>query len=139
MEWPQDTGPESAKLLCTRQLAGIAVLSRHGFSIKVVNTVLVPGCKEDHIRMLAEVMGQLGVDRMNIIGLLPVEGYAPWLHTPAWKALVARLRKAAGRFLPQMSHCARCRADAAGCWVAQTGLAQPRNGAKHPIRAPDVP
>jgi len=106
-------GREGAALLMERQLEAIAGFKGRGFAVKV-NTVLVPGVNDGHVAEVARVVAGQGADRMNLIGLIPVAGTALGsVPAPSGKTL-ARHRLAAAAHLPQMSHCARCRADDAG-------------------------
>jgi nitrogen fixation protein NifB len=106
-------GEAAARVLIERQEAVIQALKAAGVTVKI-NTIVVPGLNEDHVIEVADKMRSLGADIMNCISLYPVE------ETPfADKGEIAagemkRLRERLGAYLPQMSHCARCRADAAG-------------------------
>jgi nitrogen fixation protein NifB len=56
----------------------------------------------------------LGADIMNCIPVYPVEG-TPFASLPQLdRRELAGLRQRTAEFLPQMLHCTRCRADAAG-------------------------
>ena len=60
-----------------------------------------------------------------LVTVLPVPG-GPWIRVSGLcysTAFTANARKEAGRFLPQMRHCTRCRADAVGL------LGEPTNSA----------
>lgn len=106
-------GVEAAGLLLERQLSAISRMKALGMTVKV-NSIIIPGINETHIEAIAEKMGQLKVDRMNCMAFLPVAG-AEFENLPEPNAkLVAGLRFRAERHLPQMTHCARCRADAVG-------------------------
>jgi nitrogen fixation protein NifB len=106
-------GEAAAGLLAGRQMEAIARLKQQRITVKV-NTVVVPGLNDRHVAQVAEAVARLGADRMNLIGLIPVAG-TPLGRCPApAPALLDRLRAEAEAFLPQMRHCARCRADAAG-------------------------
>jgi len=104
---------EAAAALVERQLKGIQRLKEAGLVVKV-NTVVVPGVNEGQVPVIASVMKDLGVDLYNAMPLFPVAG-TPFAGLPEpGRARMRELRKAAGSYLPQMTHCARCRADAAG-------------------------
>lgn len=107
------TGREGAGLLWSRQREGIAALKRKGFTVKI-NMVLVPGRNEGQVNDVAQAVAGLGADVMNLIGLVPVPGTPLGGLKAPDDTLMESLRGQAGRFLPQMAHCARCRADAAG-------------------------
>jgi nitrogen fixation protein NifB len=79
-----------------------------------INAIIIPRVNDQHMSELANMLWELGADVMNCIPLTPVPG-TKFGDTPAPDAnLVARIRAEAGRHLPQMTHCGRCRADAAG-------------------------
>ncbi len=106
-------GVDAARLLLDRQLAAIARLKERGIVVKI-NTIIIPGINDSHIEAVAETMAALKVDLMNCMAFLPVAG-AEFESIPAPEgALVAGTRLRAGRHVPQMTHCARCRADAVG-------------------------
>jgi nitrogen fixation protein NifB len=106
-------GYEAARLLLDRQLTAISRLKARRVSVKV-NTVVIPGVNDRHVEAIAARLAPLGVDLMNLIPVIPIPG-TPMAGYPApTSADMARLRTAAGLFLPQMRHCVRCRADAAG-------------------------
>lgn len=106
-------GVEAAERLISRQLEAIRVLKEKGLVVKV-NTIIVPGVNDAHAIEVAKTAGLLGVDILNCLPLYPVEGSA-FEHLPEpRKSDMGRLRVAASEFVPQMLHCGRCRADAAG-------------------------
>jgi len=107
------SGIEGAQLLLENQLAAIAALKARGLTVKV-NCVVLPGINDAHIPVLAERMGTLKVDILNCIPYYPTEGAALEHLTPPTSKQMVLLRKQAGKYLPQMTHCARCRADAVG-------------------------
>lgn len=106
-------GLEAAKLLLERQLDAIVRLKAAGVVVKI-NSIIIPGINDQHIEAIATKMHELGVDIMNCMAFLPVAG-AEFEHiAPPDNLLVASTRLKAGRHVAQMSHCARCRADAVG-------------------------
>jgi nitrogen fixation protein NifB len=104
---------DGAALLVARQLEAIRLLRAAGVLVKV-NTVVVPGVNDGHVVEVARRLASLGVERMNAIGVIPVAGTTLETVRPPTRAELVRLRREAGRHVPQMLHCARCRADAAG-------------------------
>jgi nitrogen fixation protein NifB len=106
-------GEALGKLMVERQLAALQSLKNHGIVVKV-NSIILPGVNDTHIPEVARVVAEFGADIMNCVPLLPVAD-TPFhaLGQPDGKT-VARVRLLSERFLPQMTHCARCRADAAG-------------------------
>jgi nitrogen fixation protein NifB len=106
-------GAEGAALLLEQQTAGVKLLKSLGITVKI-NTVIIPGLNDAHAIKVAETMAGLGADIQNCIPLVRVEGTAfENLESPGPGAMTA-LRLEAGKHLMQMSHCGRCRADAAG-------------------------
>ncbi|MDK9706138.1 MAG: radical SAM protein [Desulforhopalus sp.] len=117
-------GTDAAALLLDRQLAAIARLKARQIAVKV-NTVVIPGINIDHIPHIARIMAGLKVDLHNLIALIPVpKTPLAWLKPPS-RELMASLRRTAGRYLPQMRHCMRCRADAVGLLSPSPPLPQP--------------
>ena len=76
--------------------------------------MVIPGVNDHHVVEVARRLAGLGVSRMNAIPLIPVTGTAFAGIAPPAKADLARIRRGAARYVPQMLHCARCRSDAAG-------------------------
>lgn len=106
-------GEALGAVMVERQLAALAALKAHGILVKV-NAILLPGVNDEHLPEVARVAAEFGADLMNCLPLLPVPG-TPFhaLGAPDTR-MTARARLRSERFLPQMTHCARCRADAAG-------------------------
>lgn len=106
-------GEEGAKLLLQRQLACIPLLKAKGITVKI-NSIIIPGVNEDHIEEVAKVCAGLGADVINCIPLIPTaETPFAEIEKPDTK-MIFRVRTLASEHLKLMSHCARCRADAAG-------------------------
>ncbi|MCX7773688.1 MAG: radical SAM protein, partial [Clostridia bacterium] len=63
-------GRDGAQILIQRQLEGIREASRLGAVVKV-NTVLIPGINDAHIKEIARVTVEAGASIMNIIPLIP--------------------------------------------------------------------
>ena len=101
------------KILLEKQLEAIQQLKERKITTKI-NTIIIPGINEDHIEAVAEKMSHMGVDILNCIPFYPNQGAAfAHLKEPS-KEVVTGIRKKAARYLPQMLHCKRCRADAVG-------------------------
>lgn len=117
------TGRAAAAALIERQLDAVTRLTRLGLTVKV-NTVIAPGLNHEHAPAVAAAVAERGAALMNCLGLIPVPG-TPLGRTPApTPALLNAVRDLAGRFLPQMRHCGRCRADAAGLIAEGAACAQ---------------
>jgi nitrogen fixation protein NifB len=106
-------GSQAAALLLERQRDAIRALKRHGITVKV-NTIVVAGTNEHGVPAVAAEMAALGVDFMNCMPLYPVPDTPFADRQPPGPAAMAALREGAGAHVPQMEHCTRCRADAAG-------------------------
>ncbi len=106
-------GLAGAELLLTRQLAAIEGLKARDIVVKV-NTIVVPGINDAHVPAIAEAMAAKGVDILNCMPLYP-NADTPFADIPEpAPARMVELQAEAGKFLPQMRHCTRCRADAVG-------------------------
>ena len=104
-------GVEGFKILSENQLKGIEMLSQLGVVIKV-NSVLIPGVNEDHIKEIARVVHSKGASIMNILPLIPLNKFKD-TRKPDCK-LLARVRDEAEEYLPIFRACTQCRADAFG-------------------------
>jgi nitrogen fixation protein NifB len=107
------TGIEAAEYLWEQQKLSLQGLVGRGITAKV-NTLYLPGINEDHVAQVAQTVARFGASFHNLIPLYPVAG-TPFgvLKEPEPEAM-RRARARCGLHLPQMAHCQRCRADAAG-------------------------
>jgi len=106
-------GVEGAEQLLEKQIETVKALKKHNITVKI-NTVIIPRVNEHHAPEIARRMAALGADVHNCIAMIPVEG-TPFANLQEPSHTVMReLRARTGEYLPQMSHCARCRADAVG-------------------------
>lgn len=116
--WVQDgnviyKGLQGAELLLSRQLAAIKKLKEHNITVKI-NCIVIPGVNDHHIEDIAKKMKELGADLLNAMALFPnVNTPFGHLEQPN-KEMMEDLRSTAEKYLPQMRHCTRCRADAVG-------------------------
>ena len=106
-------GAEAAQVILARQLEAIRRLKEKGIVVKV-NTVVIPGINDGQVGDLARHMAVLDADIMNCMPLYHVAGTALETITPPSAEMMTAIRATAATYLPQMSHCGRCRADAAG-------------------------
>jgi nitrogen fixation protein NifB len=114
-------GIEAAKILLSRQEEGIVGLKQRGLKVKI-NTVVLPGINTSHIPAIAERVAAWGADTMNCMPLIPVhDTLFENLATPS-EAEMAHIRKLISGHMPQIYHCRRCRADAAGLLSASDAL-----------------
>ncbi len=106
-------GLAGAELLLEKQLEAIDKLKAAGITVKA-NSIVIPGVNDHQLGDLAEGLSKMGVDLMNTIPLIPVEGTPFSDLTEPSSSHMKEIRKEIGAFLPPMTHCSRCRADAAG-------------------------
>lgn len=106
-------GTEASSLLLERQRAGIIKLKKHGIILKI-NTVVIPGVNDTQAADIAREMSLLGADIHNCIPLYSVRGTVFGDINPLTAREISAVRESASAYLRQMSHCKRCRADAAG-------------------------
>ncbi|MGN0144618.1 MAG: radical SAM protein [Clostridium sp.] len=104
-------GIEGAEKLINAQLRGIKKVSDLGVIVKI-NSVLVPGINDHHIKDVARVTSELGASILNIIPLIP-QNELEHLNPPTCEML-ERVRSEAGQYLDVFRHCKHCRADACG-------------------------
>jgi nitrogen fixation protein NifB len=106
-------GQQAAELLLERQIESIIGLKKRNVIVKV-NTIIIPWLNDQHAIEVAERMSNLGVDLLNCMPMYPNAGTA-FEHIPEpSKELLDMIRNEAENYIPQMRHCARCRADAVG-------------------------
>ncbi len=106
-------GIKGAELLLDRQLSAIEGLKKRGITVKV-NTIIVPSINDHHAEAVARKMAELGVDLLNCMPMFPNRD-TPFEDIPEpGKEQMAEIQKTAEKYLPQMRHCTRCRADAVG-------------------------
>jgi nitrogen fixation protein NifB len=106
-------GLEAAATLLERQRAAIVELKRLGVMVKI-NTIVMPGVNDGHAGAVAREVAALGANLMNCIPMYPVEGTLFASLGELEHGKLKALRKETAQSLPQMLHCTRCRADAAG-------------------------
>ncbi len=106
-------GLQAAELLLARQIDAIEKLKRFGITVKI-NTIVIPGINDHHILEVAKTMQKLGADLLNCMAMFPnADTVFEDVPEPS-RAEMAAVRNKAEKFLPQMRHCTRCRADAVG-------------------------
>ncbi|KOR33599.1 nitrogen fixation protein NifB [Achromatium sp. WMS3] len=106
-------GEQAAAILIERQLDAIRRLRAHDIIVKV-NSIIIPGINDQHIPEIAQTVANLDATIMNCMPMVPVQGAEFEAIPEPTGATTARLRAKCGELLPQMTHCARCRADAVG-------------------------
>ncbi|MBF0477106.1 MAG: radical SAM protein [Deltaproteobacteria bacterium] len=104
---------EGARLLLENQLKAIAGLKDRDITVKI-NSIIIPGINDQHIPEVAAKMAELKVDILNCVAYYPNQGAAFEDIPEPSKEMIQEVRGRAGKYLPQMHHCTRCRADAVG-------------------------
>ena len=106
-------GEEASRILLKNQIEGIRLLLDRNIKIKI-NSVLIPGINDSHLKELANEMKNQGVSLINIIPMINVKGSAfeghPVPSQEFYKDFVASLQNE----VPLMKHCRLCRADDIG-------------------------
>jgi nitrogen fixation protein NifB len=105
------TGREAAEILLSNQARGLRNAIDAGLVVKI-NSVFIPGVNNLEIPLIAWLAGQKGADIMNIIPLIPQAEFEN-LQRPS-PEMIKIIRDESGKFVPQMTHCRQCRADAFG-------------------------
>lgn len=106
-------GREGATVLLENQLAALSLLKQHGITVKI-NTIIIPGVNDRHIEDISKEVTKRGADIMNCIPMAPVSGTLFAEIPEPNHNTMSGIKAAASEYLPQMKHCQRCRADAAG-------------------------
>lgn len=105
-------GTKAGEMLIEKQRDAIIELKKHGITVKI-NTIIIPGVNDFHIPEVAAEIKKLGADIMNCIPVYPTkDSVFGEIDAPSEESVYKIRREIA--FMPQMTHCARCRADAAG-------------------------
>ncbi|TAN46109.1 MAG: radical SAM protein [Nitrospirae bacterium] len=105
------TGMSAAEQLLSNQWRGLTNAVDAGLAVKV-NTVLIPGVNDPDIPLIAKIAGSIGADIMNLLPLIPQAGFAH-LQRPTHEEITS-MRVICRNYVPQMTHCRQCRADACG-------------------------
>ncbi|WP_456388597.1 radical SAM protein [Desulfolithobacter sp.] len=106
-------GRQGAELLLARQMQAIKELKKHSITVKI-NTIAIPGINDHHIIKVARAMRDLGADLFNCMAMFPnVDTVFENIPEPS-RIYMTGIRNEAEKYLPQMRHCTRCRADAVG-------------------------
>ncbi len=106
-------GLEAGKIIVEQQMKGLAALVEHGITVKI-NSIIIPGVNEGELAEVAEKVASMGAHTMNCIPLIPTAETA-FEDTPKpTHTLIKEVNTAIAEYIKPMTHCARCRADAAG-------------------------
>lgn len=104
-------GVEGARILLENQLKGIEEAVKRHMIVKV-NTVYIPGVNDKQIPDIAKKAGEMGVYTFNLIPLIAQYKFAD--ITPPTPEMKRAMQDECSKYVKQMRHCQRCRADAIG-------------------------
>ncbi|MBI5204769.1 MAG: radical SAM protein [Nitrospirae bacterium] len=105
------SGREAAKYIVSNQWRGLRNAIDAGFVVKI-NTVFIPGVNNAEIPLIAWRAGEIGADIMNLMPLIPQAEFENF-DRPSKQAIDKKRDECSG-YIPQMTHCRQCRADACG-------------------------
>ncbi len=103
----------AAGVLIDNQLEALKTLKKHGITTKI-NSIIIPGINDRHVIDVAKMVSELGADIFNALPYYKTEETVFENIAEPHPELTAAIQKETARYLPQMKHCARCRADAVG-------------------------
>lgn len=104
---------DAAKLLIDKQIEALKRLKEAGVTAKV-NSIIIPGINDTHVIDVARKVAELGADILNCMPYYSTtETFFENIAEPS-PGMVKEIQNATRKYLPQMEHCARCRADAVG-------------------------
>jgi nitrogen fixation protein NifB len=106
-------GTAAGEFILERQLEAIPKLKDRGMTVKI-NCIVLPGINEHHISEVAKKAAELGADVMNCVPVVPTKDTEFESIEEPSKMQMFALRAKASEYIKMMTHCARCRADAAG-------------------------
>jgi nitrogen fixation protein NifB len=106
-------GLKGAEVLLEQQLRGIKLLKEAGITVKI-NSIILPEINDHVLKELAGYVADKGADIMNCIPVVRNSGSVFSDIEEPDRKMIARVRLQTGQYLKPMTHCARCRADAAG-------------------------
>ncbi len=106
-------GSEGARVLLENQLAGIKRLKECGIMVKI-NIIVIPGINDGHIIEVVKKVKECGADIVNCIPMFPNANTGFGAIPQPSEDMMQKIRAQVDSYMPQMHHCQRCRADAAG-------------------------
>ncbi len=106
-------GEVAAKVMLEQQTKSLVALVEKGVTVKI-NTIIIPGVNDTEMEEVAKRVAELGASTINCIPLIPAEGSDMEDYPKPTRELVKDITKTVSEYITPMTHCARCRADAAG-------------------------
>ncbi|MEY4591625.1 MAG: nitrogenase cofactor biosynthesis protein NifB [Pseudomonadota bacterium] len=110
-------GVEGAKILIEQQQKGLELLTAKGILVKV-NSVLIPGVNDQHLKEVSKVVKEKGAFLHNVMPLIAEVEHGTYYgimeHPSPTAAELQELQDACAGDMSMMRHCRQCRADAVG-------------------------
>lgn len=106
-------GEEAAQIVLEQQTKGLKALVEKGITVKI-NSIIIPGVNDNQLEEVAERVAAMGATTMNCIPLIPAEGSDMADFPKPTRTAVSNIVNKISKHIKPMTHCARCRADAAG-------------------------
>lgn len=106
-------GEEAAEIILEKQRSALIALVEAGIMVKI-NSIILPGINENELGEVARIVAELGASTMNCIPLIPAEGSDMEDFPKPSREAVKNIISEISEYIKPMTHCARCRADAAG-------------------------
>lgn len=106
-------GIQAGEVLLQKQLECIPLLKAKGITVKI-NAIILPGINDDQIGDLAKKVAAKGADLMNAIPVYPSKDTVFENMEKPSKKMILQVKSDVAKHIKPMTHCARCRADAAG-------------------------
>lgn len=106
-------GARAAEIIHERQMKALDALKDANITVKV-NTIIIPGINDHEVEEIAIRASQSGAATMNCIPLIPAEGSAMENQAKPDHSMMDQIKKKIAAHIQPMTHCARCRSDAAG-------------------------
>lgn len=106
-------GIQGAQVLLEQQLKCIKLLKDAGITVKI-NSIILPEINDHILKDLAKEVSERGADIMNCIPVVRNDGAVFSDIEEPDKKMIARVKLQTSEHIKPMSHCSRCRADAAG-------------------------
>jgi nitrogen fixation protein NifB len=106
-------GEMAAKIVLEQQEKALKALVKNGVTVKV-NAIIIPGVNDNEMEEVAKKVADMGASTMNCMPLIPAEGSNMEHFPKPTRETVNRVVGQISTHIQPMTHCARCRADAAG-------------------------
>lgn len=106
-------GEAAARIVLEEQTKALKAVIDRGMTVKV-NSLILPGINDTELEEVAQKVGEMGASTMNCIPLIPAEGSDMEGFPKPTRESIHEITKKISKHIKPMTHCARCRADAAG-------------------------